>query len=194
MGAAVSERIPTSPEAVAGIAAGTITGPALFAYWDGPSPDGFSGLSDLTAATLTGPSGSVPVDIVDDRQTDQVPAGAGIVIPVAPLTPGASYTATVTFSTSADAATPRSFTHSFSSTASGPPQASKLIHINAVPFQGRDVFVMTADFPAAGEQATESVTSSDPSMHISGGRGQLATSPNAAVYPLQPPAPGAGCA
>jgi hypothetical protein len=52
------------------------------------------------------------------------------------------------------------------------------------------VFVMTADFPAAGQPATLSVTSSNPADHIQGGTGTLAGPPNEQLYPLAAPPPG----
>jgi hypothetical protein len=182
---------PTSPEAVAGIPAGTVTGPVLIAYWRGPSDDSDPPLDTLTSATLTGPSGQVPVDAVSDQQSGLIPSGAGFVIPTSPLTPGAHYTATVTFSTAPDAPTPRAWTESFSFTAAGPPAASSLVHIDAVTQpHAKVVFVMTADFPAAGQPATLSVTSSNPADHIQGGTGTLAGPPNEQLYPLAAPPPG----
>jgi hypothetical protein len=54
----------------------------------------------IASATLTGPSGPVEVRTVD-RTTptvgDYLPPGSGFVIPVAPLAPGTSYTASVVF-------------------------------------------------------------------------------------------------
>lgn len=182
---------PTSPEAIAGIPSGTVTGPALMFYWDGPDPDGFSGLNDLVAATLSGPDGRVPVDIVSDLQSDLVPPGAGFVIPVSPLLPGRRYTATVTFATASTASAQRTWTQGISFTTTGPPAAASLVHIAAIRQRGgRLVFVMTADFPAVGQPARLSVKSSDPAMHIQGGSGNLAGPPNEQQYPLAAPGPG----
>jgi hypothetical protein len=54
----------------------------------------------ITAATLTGPHGPVALRTVD-RTTPTVgpylPPGSGFLIPVAPLEPGATYAATVSF-------------------------------------------------------------------------------------------------
>lgn len=182
---------PTSPEAVAGIPAGTMTGPVLMAYWRGPSDDSNPPLYALTSATLTGPSGQVPTDIISTPQSDLVPSGAGFVIPTSPLIPGARYTASVTFSTAPDALNQRSWSQSLSFTAAGPPSPSSLVHIDAVSEpRGKVVFVMTADFPAAGEPAKLSVTSSNPQVHIQGGTGTLAEPPDEQLYPLAAPAPG----
>ncbi|HET9103763.1 MAG TPA: hypothetical protein VFN55_10460 [Solirubrobacteraceae bacterium] len=182
---------PTSPQAVAGMPAGTVAGPALMAYWRGPSDASNPPLDVLSAATMTGPGGQLPVDIVSDQQSSLVPSGAGFVIPTSPLVPGAHYTATVTFSTAADAFTPRSWSQSFSFTAAGPPPARSLVHIAAVNRPGPTVeFVMNAEFPAAGQPATLSVTSSNPLDHIQGGKGTLAGTPSEQLYPLAAPGPG----
>lgn len=182
---------PTSPETVAGMPASAVAGPALMAYWRGPSDGSNPPLDVLSAATLTGPGGQLPVDIVSNQQSDLVPSGAGFVIPSSPLVPGAHYTVSVTFSTAADAFTPRSFTQSFSFTAAGPPPASSLVHITAVNRPRHTVeFVMNAEFPAAGEPATLSVTSSNPLEHIQGARGTLAGTPDEQLYPLPAPEPG----
>ena len=182
---------PTSPETVAGMPAGAVAGPALMAYWRGPSDGNDPPLDTLTAATLTGPGGQLPVDIVSDQQSGLVPSGAGFVIPTSPLVPGAHYTVAVTFSTATDAFTPRSWSQSFSFTAAGPAPASSLVHITAVNQARHTVeFVMTAEFPAAGQPATLSVTSSNPLEHIQGGRGTLAGTPDEQLYPLPAPEPG----
>jgi len=182
---------PTSPETVAGMPTGAVAGPALMAYWRGPSDDSNPPLDTLTAATLTGPGGQLPVNIVSDQQSGLVASGAGFVIPTAPLIPGVHYTVTVTFSTAPDAFTPRSWSQSFSFTAAGPPRASSLVHITAINRPPHAVeFVMTAEFPAAGQPATLRVTSSNPQEHIQGGRGKLAGTPDTQLYPLPAPEPG----
>lgn len=182
---------PTSPEAIAGIAAGTVSGPALMAYWRGPSDANDPPLDTLSAASLTGPSGPVPVDIVGSSQSSLVPSGAGFVIPVAPLRPGRAYTASVTFSTAAGQPVQRSWTQSFNFTATGPAPAATLVHIAAIsrPKHGLN-FVMTADFPAAGQPATLKVSASNKLLRIAGANGNLPGLGLENVYPLAAPEPG----
>jgi hypothetical protein len=187
----VQGEYPTSPVVVAGMPDGSLTGPLLIAFWRGPSDASDPPLDALTSATLTGPSGQVPTDVVSTQQSDLVAGGAGFVIPTSPLQPGAHYTASVTFSTAPDALTHRSWSRSFSFTTTGPPSASSLVHIAAVT-QPRHtvVFAMTADFPATGEPATLSVKSSNPLLRIKGGTGPLPGYPVVNVYPLASPEPG----
>jgi hypothetical protein len=88
---------PFVPGTFVGIPVGSRTGPYLLVYTDG----GWSGWSTrLTAAGLRGPGGAVETRIVDRSTTmigDYIPPGAGLVIPVSPLTAGRRYTASVTF-------------------------------------------------------------------------------------------------
>ena len=87
---------PYTPGELAGIPAGTTTGPYLYVMFDGPDlTPGESAAA--TSATLTGPDGPVDVAVVDN----ETPGLAGFlppgmqVIPRAPLRVGAVYTATV---------------------------------------------------------------------------------------------------
>lgn len=186
---------PTSPEAVAGIPTGTVTGPVLMVYWQGPSDDNDPPLHLLDSATLTGPGGPVSAQIVNAQQSSLVPSGAGFIIPTSPLTPGARYTATVSFSNSdlatAEGVTPRSWSDSFSFTASGPASPGSLVRISAVAQpHNRVTFVTAADFPAAGEPARLTVTSSNSLLRIAGGNGYLPSNGTLSVYPLPAPEPG----
>lgn len=88
---------PLVPGDFVGLPSGTITGPYLYVLGYG------TGRGSITAASLTGPSGPLAVRTVDnDTATSTQDLGSylpegGIIIPVQPLTPQASYTATVTF-------------------------------------------------------------------------------------------------
>lgn len=187
----VRNEYPTSPVVVAGFPDGTLTGPVLMAYWRGPSDSGNPPLEILSAATLSGPNGRVATDIVSTPQSALVPSGAGFVIPISPLRPGAHYVASVTFSTGLGAFPPRTWSKTFSFTAAGPPAASSLVHIVSVPQpRHRLTFAMTADFPAAGEPATLHLASSNPLLHISAVRGNLPGNGATNVYPLASPEPG----
>jgi hypothetical protein len=182
---------PTSPEAVAGIATGSVTGPVLTVYWRGPSDADNPTLDVLSAGSVTGPSGPVAVDVVSSQQSSLIGSGNGFVIPTAPLTPGLSYTATVTFSTAPGAATPRSWTQSFTFTAAGPPPAASLVHLDAV-LQPHStlLFVTTADFPAAQQPVTVTVAASNPLIRYTGGTGVLSGAPGETAYPVHAPEPG----
>lgn len=104
---------PFTPAAFVGLPQGGTTGPYLYVLGYG------TGRGAITAASLNGPSGSVPVRTVDDTTTGSagdlgsyLPPG-GMIIPVHPLTPGATYTASVTF-------TPGSSDYSSGAPAQGP--------------------------------------------------------------------------
>jgi hypothetical protein len=96
-----ADEAPFTPGDFVGIRNGTTTGPYIYVFGYG------TGRGAITNASLTGPSGPVQVRTVDNTTKGSqgdlgsyLPAG-GIIIPVSPLTPGASYTATVTFSPNA---------------------------------------------------------------------------------------------
>jgi hypothetical protein len=99
---------PYSPNRLAGLPDSIVTGPNIIVFWNGPAA---SPLTRLVGATLTGPSGQVPVKTVGRDQGSFVAPSSGFVIPVKPLAPGTSYQGTATFSN--DSAT-RSFKDSFS--------------------------------------------------------------------------------
>jgi hypothetical protein len=88
---------PYVPGQFVGLPAGATTGPYLYVFAFGQSVQAV----ELTGASLTGPSGPVAVRTVDDATTGPLgdlggylPPG-GMVIPVSPLQPGASYIADV---------------------------------------------------------------------------------------------------
>lgn len=92
---AVAER-PFTPGEKVGIPAGTVTGPYLYVSVVGPALHGFS-QARVTAASLVGPDGPVEVRTVDnftDGMQLYIPSG-GEVIPLHPLRPGSTYTASV---------------------------------------------------------------------------------------------------
>ena len=85
---------PFVPGDAVGLPLGTTTGPHLLVYgpWAG-SPAG-----QVTAASLTGPSGPVEVRFVDNtnaRMGNYLPKSSAILIPVSPLQPKMTYTASV---------------------------------------------------------------------------------------------------
>jgi hypothetical protein len=93
----VAAEWPFTPGDFVGLPDGTTTGPYLFVFGYG------TGRGAITAASLTGPTGPVEVKTVDDTTTGAdgdlgayLPAG-GMIIPVSPLVPGATYRASVTF-------------------------------------------------------------------------------------------------
>ena len=101
---------PFTPGAAVGIPAGTTTGPniLLWAVAADPNDEMVSSRASVEAATLTGPTGEVPVRIVTpDTPAPPSPAGwpqrttvggsADYVIPVKPLMPSAEYTLTATW-------------------------------------------------------------------------------------------------
>jgi hypothetical protein len=114
---------PFTPGEHVGIPAGTATGPYLYVLIHG----GGNSNGRLTAATLTGPDGAVEVRMVDNKtSTDKgnlgqyLPSG-GIVIPVKPLKPGSSYSASASFTTDGGAALDHSWNFTTSGTAPTPP-------------------------------------------------------------------------
>lgn len=92
-----AEEWPFTPAAFVGLQQGGLTGPYLYVLGWG------TGRGRITAASLNGPGGPVEVRTVDDYTTGSLgelgsylPPG-GIVIPVKPLAPSTTYTASVTF-------------------------------------------------------------------------------------------------
>jgi len=86
---------PFVPGDFVGIPGGTTAGRELFVYLDQAGKQGPAQVT-ITAASLTGPSGPVEVRWVDNStQTIGPYLTGGIILPVAPLTPGATYQAAV---------------------------------------------------------------------------------------------------
>jgi len=91
---------PFTPADFVGLPEGGTTGPYVYVFGWGTGPGA------ITAASLTGPDGPVPVRTVDNTTSNArgdlgsyLPSG-GIIIPVSPLRAGTSYTANVTFAPS----------------------------------------------------------------------------------------------
>jgi hypothetical protein len=87
---------PYTPGEQVGVAAGTKTGPYLYAFFDGPGLNAFSVASGATG-TLTAPSGPVAIKLVDNTTQgleNYLPPGA-MMIPVAPLAPFTRYVASI---------------------------------------------------------------------------------------------------
>jgi hypothetical protein len=85
------------PGDVVGLPRGTRTGFNMMVYAEGVRDPWHL---RITAATLTGPHGPVAVRTVDRTNPTVgpfLPSGSGFIIPVAPLEPGATYKASVSF-------------------------------------------------------------------------------------------------
>jgi len=94
-GAENASESPFVPGDFVGIPGGTTAGRELFAYLDQAGKQGPAQVT-ITAASLTGPNGPVEVRWVDNStQTIGPYLTGGIILPVAPLAPGATYQATV---------------------------------------------------------------------------------------------------
>jgi hypothetical protein len=92
----VAREGPYTPGQQVGIAEGATTGPYLFVLFDGPAQSAFDP-ARVQSASLTGPSGAVPIATVDNTTnglTDFLPTGAQI-IPRAALAPNTTYTASI---------------------------------------------------------------------------------------------------
>jgi len=153
--AETAAEFPTVPGAWVGLPEGATTGPYLYFYWMGaqgdptigdqcastgadgscvdPTPN-VPGLV-LTSATLTGPDGPVPARVVTQAAAaaagygGYTPAESGFLIPVRPLRPATTYTASATFDNAGQSSTPRSFTSGYSFDTAPlppPPPASSL--------------------------------------------------------------------
>jgi len=92
-----ADELPFVPGDVVGLPRGTRTGFNIMVYAEGVRDPWHL---RITAATLTGPHGPVALRTVD-RTTPTVgpylPSGSGFIIPVAPLEPGTTYRASVSF-------------------------------------------------------------------------------------------------
>jgi hypothetical protein len=95
--AETADELPFVPGDVVGLPRGTRTGFNMMVFAEGVRDPWHL---RITAATLVGPHGPVAVRTVD-RTTATVgpylPSGSGFIIPVVPLEPGATYTASVKF-------------------------------------------------------------------------------------------------
>jgi hypothetical protein len=95
--AETANELPFVPGDAVGLPRGTRTGFNIMVYAEGVSDPWHL---RITAATLNGPRGPVALRTVD-RMTPTVgpdlPPGSGFLIPVAPLEPGATYRASVSF-------------------------------------------------------------------------------------------------
>jgi hypothetical protein len=86
---------PFVPGDFVGIPGNTTAGRELFVYLDRAGEQGPAQVT-ITAATLTGPNGPLEVRWVDNSTQNIGPyLTGGIILPVAPLAPGATYQATV---------------------------------------------------------------------------------------------------
>ena len=96
----VDRELPLTPQGVVGL--NGATGPNLLVYVWGPVLRSRAAQSiSITAASLTGAHGPVPLKWVDHTTPTigpYLPAASGILIPVRPLDAGVTYTASVTFS------------------------------------------------------------------------------------------------
>lgn len=115
----VASEGPYTPGERVGIPAGTRTGPYLYVLIDGLF-DVFE-RARITSASVTGPDGPVAVRTVDNHTSGLegfLPTG-GMVIPEAPLAPGASYQVQVT--ATLEDGTPVSHAWTFKTAAAPPP-------------------------------------------------------------------------
>jgi hypothetical protein len=113
---------PYTPGEQVGISAGSTTGPYLYVFFDGPWSAFAS--AQITSASLRGPDGPVAIKTVDDTTsglTGYIPTG-GMIIPLAALVAGATYTAQVAATvTDSGGGSPQGVAHtwSFMTAASG---------------------------------------------------------------------------
>jgi hypothetical protein len=105
----VTDELPFTPGTLVGLRPRAKTGPNLFVFADAPGQGASDNPATLSQAMLTGPSGTVSVDMVDGNTA--VPGGpssgcpsgtlscyiapGGFIIPVAPLQAGSTYHAHV---------------------------------------------------------------------------------------------------
>lgn len=98
----IAHELPWTPADLAGIHQPARTGPNLLIFADAPGQAAENNPATLSAATLTGPSGQVALETVDGATA--LPGGGtlapyispgGVIIPLAPLVPGATYHAHV---------------------------------------------------------------------------------------------------
>ena len=137
-----AHEFPSVPGDAVGLPEGKTTGPNMEVFWDGAgseaafaNPSTCADVCDppmrnLVSATLKDAKGtSIAVKTVGHQQSSLTLIGSGFVIPVKPLKPGSSYTATATFS-SGDSAN-RTFTDSWSFRTSKLPSPKKAVKIVA---------------------------------------------------------------
>jgi hypothetical protein len=132
-----ASEMPAVPGDFVGLPQGTTTGPHLLVMTLGTK------LGRIASATLTGPAGPVDVRTVDNETKGlegYLPPG-GMIIPVAPLALGATYTASATFVPDGGKEKTLAVTWSFSTVAPPPPP----------------VAVVSAAAPVAGSQAPPAV-------------------------------------
>jgi hypothetical protein len=117
---------PRTPGQAVGIPQGTVTGPNIIAYWDGPTRGTTDALDVLTTAEVTGPQGQVDIEVVNQEVDDLTPPGTGFVIPRRALTPSTPYSVSFTFS---NVARTREMSHAFTFTTKGAPTARSSIEV-----------------------------------------------------------------
>ena len=104
----LNREVPYTPQQLAGLPADQPTGPNILLF-----TRGLRGSAPLAATSfsLTGPAGPVDARLVTEATTTEVGTGSwfrggGVLVPVAPLAPFATYVARVAWHRDADAATP----------------------------------------------------------------------------------------
>lgn len=165
---------------------GSITGPDIAVYWTGPVTQTQPSLDELTAATVTGPGGPVPVSIVSDQTSPLAWPTMGIVLPHDPLLPDTTYTVSATFASASDA-TAAPFTGSFSFHTAPQVDAAQLVHIGDLVTAGATASVdLSFDPPLEYRSGTVTVSSNyGPSGSMPGT--ELAAM---SFYGFPPPGPG----
>jgi len=125
----VASESPYTPgeKATPPIPANTRTGPYLYVMFDGPTVT-LQDIAQGSSATLTGPQGPLTVSVVDNGTPGlrgYLPTGMQV-IPIAPLLPATTYTASVAASvtTQGGIGPPRSFSHTWSFTTEALPDTS----------------------------------------------------------------------
>lgn len=135
-----SAELPTTPAAALGLT--DPTGPHLYVFaWGADQPR-------LARASLAGPAGPVAIRTVDTATPgvgDYLPGGAAIVIPVAPLVPGAAYAASVAFT---DGSTHRWMFTALADARAATPTAGSTLTVRV----RRGSVSVTGQAPTAGER------------------------------------------
>lgn len=153
-----ADELPFVPGDFVGLPRGTTTGPHLYLLAHGTAA------GRIASATLTGPAGPVAIRSVDNATeglAGYLPPG-GIIIPVAPLAPGA-YTATATFQPGRGA--PLSRTWRFAASATANPRDSTrttyvpvVLRIERARAAGRSVrFTLVAGRSLVGRRASVAI-------------------------------------
>jgi hypothetical protein len=154
---------PWTPGELVGLPASARTGPYLIVLVDAPRESPLDNAAGLSGATLVGPGGSVAVKTVDGNTA--VPSGprsrlypyispGGFIIPVAPLVPGAKYSAHVVVSFAGVQTT-----HNWSFTAIGVNPVSRLsVTESSVTFRSRSPASVHVSFTRPGAIHAPSVT------------------------------------